>query len=143
MLVTAGAVGAPGVLILPLQQEFGWQTAEISSALAIRLMLFGLMGPFAAALMNRYGVRRITLAALGLIATGLLLSVAMDRIWQLILLWGVVVGLGTGLTALVLGATVATRWLRTAAVSSWAFSRRVLLQASLSSCRSWPASPTG
>src|SRR4051812_4681140 len=110
MLVTAGAVGAPGVLILPLQQEFGWQTAEISSALAIRLMLFGLMGPFAAALMNRYGVRRITLAALGLIATGLLLSVAMDRIWQLILLWGVVVGLGTGLTALVLGATVATRW---------------------------------
>src|SRR4051794_9897645 len=110
MLVTAGAVGAPGVLILPLQQEFGWQTAEISSALAIRLMLFGLMGPFAAALMNRYGVRRITLAALGLIATGLLLSLAMDRVWQLILLWGVVVGLGTGLTALVLGATVATRW---------------------------------
>src|SRR4051794_31749787 len=110
MLVTAGAVGAPGVLILPLQQEFGWQTAEISSALAIRLMLFGLMGPFAAALMNRYGVRRITLAALGLIATGLLLSLAMDRVWQLFVLWGVVVGLGTGLTALVLGATVATRW---------------------------------
>src|SRR5215204_7778457 len=74
MLVTAGAVGAPGVLILPLQQEFGWQTAEISSALALRLVLFGLMGPFAAALMNRYGVRPITLAALGLIATGLFLS---------------------------------------------------------------------
>src|SRR4051812_26981583 len=110
MLVTAGAVGAPGVLILPLQKEFGWQTAEISSALAIRLVLFGLMGPFAAALMNRYGVRRITLAALGLIATGLLLSLGMVQVWQLILLWGVVVGLGTGLTTLVLGATVATRW---------------------------------
>jgi sugar phosphate permease len=110
MLVTAGAVGAPGVLILPLQQEFGWQTAEISSALALRLVLFGLMGPFAAALMNRYGVRPITLAALGLIATGLFLSLAMDQVWQLILLWGVVVGFGTGLTALVLGATVATRW---------------------------------
>src|SRR5690349_22093092 len=91
MLATAGAVGAPGVLILPLQQEFGWETAEISSALAIRLLLFGLMGPFAAALMNRYGVRRITLAALSLIATGLLLSLAMTRIWQLIFLWGVVV----------------------------------------------------
>jgi predicted MFS family arabinose efflux permease len=110
MLFTAGAVGAPGVLILPLQQEFGWDTAEISSALAIRLLLFGLMGPFAAALMNRYGVRRITLCALGLIGTGLLLSLAMTRVWQLILLWGVVVGFGTGLTALVLGATVATRW---------------------------------
>jgi predicted MFS family arabinose efflux permease len=110
MLVTAGAVGAPGVLILPLQQEFGWKTSEISSALAIRLLLFGLMGPFAAALMNRYGVRRMALSALALITAGLLLSLAMARIWQLILLWGVVVGFGTGLTALVLGATVATRW---------------------------------
>ena len=110
MLVTAGAVGAPGVLILPLQQEFGWDTASISSALAIRLVLFGLMGPFAAALMNRYGPRRIVLSALALIASGLLASLAMTQLWQLILLWGVVVGVGTGLTALVLGATVATRW---------------------------------
>lgn len=110
MLVTAGAVGAPGVLILPLQQEFGWQASEISGALAVRLLLFGLMGPFAAALMNRYGVRRIVLAALSLIAAGLLLSLAMTRVWQLVLLWGFVVGFGTGLMALVLGATVATRW---------------------------------
>ncbi|MET0530794.1 MAG: MFS transporter [Microvirga sp.] len=110
MLVTAGAVGAPGVLILPLQQEFGWATAEISGALAVRLLLFGLMGPFASALMNRYGVRRIVLFGLSLIAVGLLLSLAMTHVWQLILLWGVVVGFGTGLMALVLGATVATRW---------------------------------
>jgi MFS family permease len=110
MLVTAGAVGAPGVLILPLQREFGWETAEISTALALRLLLFGLMGPFAAALMNRFGVRRITLTALALIAAGLLLSLGMTRIWQLILLWGIVVGVGTGLTALVLGATIATQW---------------------------------
>ncbi|MCJ2084358.1 MFS transporter [Methylobacterium sp. J-090] len=110
MLVTAGAVGAPGVLILPLQQEFGWDTATISSALAIRLVLFGLMGPFAAALMNRYGPRRIVLIALSLIAGGLIASLGMTQVWQLILLWGVIVGIGTGLTALVLGATVATRW---------------------------------
>ncbi|KQT73522.1 MFS transporter [Methylobacterium sp. Leaf465] len=110
MLVTAGAVGAPGVLILPLQKEFGWDTATIGSALAVRLILFGLMGPFAAALMNRYGPRRIVLLALALIAGGLLASLSMTRVWQLVLLWGVVVGIGTGLTALVLGATVATRW---------------------------------
>lgn len=110
MLVTAGAVGAPGVIILPLQQEFGWKTSEISSALAVRLLLFGLMAPFAAALMNRYGVRRMALSALVLITAGLSLSLAMTEIWQLILLWDVVVGFGTGLTALVLGATVATRW---------------------------------
>ena len=113
MLVTAGAVGAPGVLILPLQKEFGWQNAEISSALGIRFLLFGLMAPFAAALINRFGMRRIALSALLLIATGLLLSLAMTRVWQLVLLWGVVIGLGTGLTALVLGVTVATRWFST------------------------------
>ncbi len=73
MLVTAGAVVAPGVFILPLQKEFGWQTSDISSALAIRLLLFGLMGPFAAALMNRFGVRRIAMTALLVIASGLLL----------------------------------------------------------------------
>lgn len=70
MLVTAGAVGAPGVLILPLQKEFGWDTATISSALAVRFVLFGLMGPFAAQLMNRYGPRRIVLLALLLIVGG-------------------------------------------------------------------------
>ena len=113
MLVTAGAVGAPGVLILPLQKEFGWQTAEISSALGIRFLLFGLMAPFAAALINRFGMRRIALSALALITTGLLLSLAMTRVWQLMMLWGVVIGLGTGLTALVLGVTVATRWFAT------------------------------
>jgi MFS family permease len=110
MLVTAGAVGAPGVLIQPLEREFGWATSEISAALAIRLVLFGLMGPFAAAFMNRFGVRKVALAALLLIASGLLLSLAMTQVWQLVLLWGVVVGLGTGLVALVLGATVAARW---------------------------------
>src|SRR5882672_2382346 len=110
MLVTAGAVGAPGVFILPLQKEFGWETADISAALAIRLLLFGLMGPFAAALMNRYGLRRMAMTALTLIVAGLLLSLGMTRVWQLILLWGFVIGIGTGLTALVLGATVATRW---------------------------------
>ena len=110
MLVTAAAVGAPGVLLLPLQREFGWSTAAISTALALRLLLFGLMGPFAAAFINRYGVRRVTLSALCLIGLGLALSIAMTHIWQLILLWGVVVGLGTGLTALVLAATISTRW---------------------------------
>ncbi|WP_159715865.1 MFS transporter, partial [Geminicoccus flavidas] len=110
MLATAGAMGAPGVMIVPLQQEFGWQTADISSALAVRLVLFGLMGPFAAAFMNHYGIRQVVIAALLLILTGLLGSFLMAEIWQLVLLWGVIVGIGTGMTALVLGATVATRW---------------------------------
>jgi predicted MFS family arabinose efflux permease len=110
MLVTAGAVGAPGVLLLPLQREFGWSTAAISASMATRLLLFGLMGPFAAAFINRYGVRKVTLSALCLIALGLALSLRVTHIWQLILLWGVLVGLGTGLTALVLAATISTRW---------------------------------
>src|ERR1700744_5781258 len=109
-LVSAGAVGAPGVFIVPLQKEFGWSTAQNSSALSIRFMLFGLMAPFAAALMNRYGLRNVTLSALTIVASALVLSLAMTQVWQLVLLWGVVVGIGTGMTALVLGATVAARW---------------------------------
>ena len=110
MLATAGAVGAPGVMIGPLQREFGWTNADISAALAIRLVLFGLMGPFAAALMNRFGVKPVVSSALLLIAAGLFGSFAMTRVWELALLWGVVMGLGTGMTAMVLGATVASRW---------------------------------
>src|ERR1700761_5189088 len=109
-LISAGSVGAPGVFIVPLQHEFGWSTAEISSALSIRFILFGLMAPFAAALMNRYGLRNVTLSALLTVVSALVLSLAMTKVWQLILLWGVVVGIGTGMTALVLGATIAARW---------------------------------
>src|SRR6201991_4682265 len=109
-LISAGTVGAPGVFIVPLQHEFGWTTAEISSALSIRFILFGLMAPFAAALMNRYGLRNVALTAQLVVVSGLLASLMMTQVWQLMLLWGVVIGLGTGMTALVLGATVAARW---------------------------------
>jgi len=110
MLVTAGAMGAPGVLIKPLQDEFGWETSQISSALAIRLILFGLMGPFAAAFMNYFGVRKVIVFALGLIGVGFIGSLFMTSLWQLLVLWGIVVGFGTGLTAMVLAATVSARW---------------------------------
>lgn len=109
-LIMAGAVGAPGIFIIPLQQEFGWSTSDISAALAVRFFLFGIMAPFAAALMNKYGVRRIVLTAQAIVAACLIASLWMTSLWQLLLLWGVGVGVGTGMTALVLGATVATRW---------------------------------
>ncbi|MCP3407899.1 MFS transporter [Bradyrhizobium sp. CCGB01] len=109
-LISAGTVGAPGVFIVPLQQEFGWSTAEISSALSIRFILFGLMAPFAAALLNRYGLRNVTLTAQLIVVSALVASLGMTQVWQLVALWGVVIGIGTGMTALVLGATIATRW---------------------------------
>jgi MFS family permease len=109
-LISAGTVGAPGIFIVPLQHEFGWTTAEISSALSTRFILFGLMAPFAAALLNRYGLRNVTLLALLIVVSALVTSLAMTKLWQLMLLWGVVIGIGTGMTALVLGATIAARW---------------------------------
>lgn len=110
MLATAGALGAPGVMLRPLEAEFGWRNSDISTAFAVRLVLFGLMGPFSAALMNRFGVRRVVVTALLLIIAGFGLSVTMTRLWQLMLFWGLIIGFGTGMTATVLGATVATRW---------------------------------
>lgn len=109
-LASAASISAPGVFIVPLEQEFHWSNAEISGALSIRLLLYGLVAPFAAAFINRYGMRNVVVCALTTIISGLVLSLFMTEVWQLILLWGFVVGLGTGMTALVLGATVAAHW---------------------------------
>lgn len=110
MLVTAGARAAPGVLLLPLQHAFGWSLATISGALSLNLALFGLMGPFAAAAMQHFGIRRSVLAALGLLGAAVAMSSLMRASWQLWMLWGVAVGACTGVTAMTLGAVVVNRW---------------------------------
>ncbi len=107
---SAGALGVLGALLLPVQREYGWDTGTIAGALALRLLLFGLMAPFAAALLNRYGIRRVVALALTLVVAGCGLSLGMTRSWELWLSWGVLTGVGTGMTALVLGATIANRW---------------------------------
>lgn len=109
-LVMAGAVGLPGAFIIPLSKEFGWDTAQISSAMAVRLALFGLMGPFSAALIEKYGARKIMVCAQALVFAGLAGSLAMTSLWQLFVFWGLMIGFGTGLTALVLAAIISTRW---------------------------------
>jgi len=110
-LVGAAAFRAtPGVLIDPLRAEFGWSVGTISLAIAINMALFGLTAPFAAALMERFGVRRVVVAALVVVAAGSGLTVFMTAAWQLVLCWGVLVGLGTGSMALSLVATVTGRW---------------------------------
>ena len=110
LLLTAGVRATPGILIVPLEHEFGWTTAAISGAIAINIALFGIIGPFAASFMARYGLRRIVLLALALLACAVALSSGMHHPWELVLLWGVLVGSGTGVTALVLAAVVVNRW---------------------------------
>jgi predicted MFS family arabinose efflux permease len=110
-LVGAAAFRAvPGVLIEPLRAEFGWSVTTISAAVAVNMALYGLTAPFAAALMERFGIRRVVVGALLLTATGSGLTVFMTASWQLVLLWGFLVGLGTGSMALSLVATVTGRW---------------------------------
>jgi predicted MFS family arabinose efflux permease len=110
LIGAAGFRATPGALIDPLQEEFGWSRGTISVAVSVNLLLFGLTAPFAAALMNRFGIRRVVAIALLLVATGSGLTVFMTMSWQLVLLWGVIVGLGTGSMALAFVATVAGRW---------------------------------
>ena len=110
LLTTSAALGLPGAMLQPLSKEFGWSTDQLSSVFAVRFALFGLLGPFAAAFIARFGLRRIMVTAAILIATAMVLATGMTQLWQLFLLWGLVLGCGTGLTALVLGAMVANRW---------------------------------
>ncbi|MFI6321755.1 MFS transporter [Nonomuraea sp. NPDC050556] len=110
ILGAAGFRATPGVLITPLQNEFGWSSATISMAVSVNLVLYGLTAPFAAALMDRFGMRRVVSLALLLVAAGSGLTVFMTASWQLLLCWGVLVGLGTGSMALVFVATVTDRW---------------------------------
>jgi predicted MFS family arabinose efflux permease len=112
-LALVGAAGfraAPGVLMVPLQQEFGWSTTVLSLAVSINLVLFGLTAPFAAALMERFGIRAVTATALLLIGAGSALTVFVNQSWQILLTWGLLIGLGTGSMALVFAATVADKW---------------------------------
>ena len=110
MLATAAALGMPGVLINPLQNEFHWDVATISGPLALRLLLFGLMAPFSAALLARFGVRRVVSFALVLIVAGLLAARQITEVWHLWATWGVALGIGSGLVGVILGTTIATRW---------------------------------
>ena len=110
LLAAAGTRATPGVLIVPLQHEFGWNYAQISAAVSVNLILFGLIGPFAAALMARFGIRRVVIGALTTIALGVGLTTLMSSLWELYVLWGVVVGVGAGCMASVLAAVVANRW---------------------------------
>jgi len=110
MLTTSAALGLPGAMLQPLSKEFGWTTDQLSSVFAVRFALFGLLGPFAAIFIARFGLPRIMVAAASFIAAAMVLATGITQLWQLFLLWGLVLGCGTGLTALVLGAMVASRW---------------------------------
>ncbi|MEU6340149.1 MFS transporter [Streptomyces sp. NPDC046977] len=106
----AGFASLPGLLIEPLHSEFGWSRGMIGFAVSVNLALYGVTAPFAAALMDRFGMRRVVVAALLTISTGAGLTVFMRQSWQLVLLWGVLVGLGSGSMALAFATTVTNRW---------------------------------
>ena len=110
MLTTSAALGLPGVMLQPLSKEFGWSIDELSSVFAVRFVLYGLLGPFAAIFIARFGLRRVMAVAACSIAIAMLAATAVSQLWQLFILWGLVLGCASGLTALVLGAMIASRW---------------------------------
>jgi sugar phosphate permease len=110
LLTGAGVRSTPGILMVPLEEEFHWSRATIALAVSVNLILYGCIGPFAAAVMEKFGVRRSVVCALALVAAGVASTVLMREPWQLILMWGLLVGVGVGFLATVLAATVAARW---------------------------------
>ncbi|MBB2947902.1 MFS family permease [Actinoplanes lutulentus] len=110
LIGAAGFRATPSVLLQPLHDEFGWSLGTISAAVSVNLLLYGLTAPFAAALMDKFGIRRVAMAALFLVSLGSFLTLWMSHSWQLILCWGVLVGLGTGSLALGFVATITGRW---------------------------------
>ena len=110
LVASAGYRSAPSVLIVPLEDAFGWSRDQISLAISINILLYGLTAPFAAALMERFTVRKVVMTALSAVSIGAFLTIFMTAPWHLMLLWGVVVGVGTGSMALVFAATIASRW---------------------------------
>jgi predicted MFS family arabinose efflux permease len=110
LLVGAGVRATPSILLVPLEKEFGWSAATISAAIAVNIFLYGMIGPFAVAVMERFGLRRSVSVSLLILGLGVALTSLMRSPWQMILLWGFLVGSGTGMIAMVLGATVAERW---------------------------------
>ncbi|KJC49222.1 MFS transporter [Bradyrhizobium sp. LTSP857] len=113
LLASAGLRATPGVLMLPLQKTFGWDVSVISSSAAVGIFLYGLAGPFAAAVMQRFGIRRTVLGALVLMSLSTAASYFMTAPWQLFLTWGLLSGIGSGAVANVLGATIVNRWFTT------------------------------
>ena len=110
LVASAGFRSAPSVLIMPLQMAFGWSRDSISLAVSINVLLYGLTAPFAAALMERFGIRKVVMLALTAVGLGACGTVFMTAPWHLMVLWGVVVGVGTGSMALVFAASIANRW---------------------------------
>lgn len=113
LLCSAGIRATPSVMILPLEQEFGWNRSTISVVISVNIALYGLIGPFSAAAMQRFGIRRVVLGALVLLAAGTALSTLMQMPWHMLLSWGLLVGAGTGVAANTLGATIVSRWFET------------------------------
>lgn len=113
LLVGAGLRAAPGVLLQPLERAFGWTRSQTSFSAAVGIFLYGLVGPFAAALMQRFGVRRVLVLALLLMAAATGGSALMTQHWHMVLTWGVISGLASGCVAIVLGATIVNRWFET------------------------------
>ncbi len=112
-LLAAQAVrAAPGIIIVPLESEFGWDRATVSLAVAFSLITFGLGGPLGGSLIDRFGPRRVILAGNLSIIAGLAAMLVIRELWQLYVVWGVFIGLGTGAVGGVLGVAVAHRWFR-------------------------------
>src|SRR3984957_7508940 len=110
VICSSAVMSIPGILLVPLSKESGWSIGELSGPLGLRMALFGIIAPFAGALMLRYGPRNVVSASAALLILGIVLAMTTRTKWQLWLSFGTILGIAPGLTALALTTTIATRW---------------------------------
>ncbi|WP_254119115.1 MFS transporter [Bacillus sp. FJAT-29790] len=110
-IIVAGIIrSSSGVFIEPFEEEFGWDRSVISLAFAVGLFLYGISGPFMAALIEVLGIKKTMMLSMATLLSGTLLTFIMQQQWQLIIIWGVIIGLGSGLFLTVLSPYIANRW---------------------------------
>lgn len=98
------------VFFVAFLEEFGWTRADTSVAYALSQLVSGISAPLIGMGVDRLGPRRLVLFGGCVLAVGLATSAYVVSLWQIVLLYGVIMTLGANCLGLVVFVPLVTRW---------------------------------